>query len=37
VKWSWGATETWEGLEPNSYWELREGDPKARRVMAPGP
>lgn len=30
VHWSWGETQTWENLEPNRYWELREGDPNAR-------
>jgi len=25
VQWSWGATETWAGLEAGSYWKLTEG------------
>jgi enediyne biosynthesis protein E4 len=24
VRWSWGQTQTWENLEPNRYWDLRE-------------
>jgi hypothetical protein len=32
VKWSWGAEQTWDNLEPGSYWELREGEPAANRV-----
>jgi hypothetical protein len=32
VKWSWGASQSWEGLEPGCYWELREGEPQARRL-----
>jgi hypothetical protein len=35
VKWSWGGTGTWTGLEPGSYWELREGEPDARRIEYP--
>jgi hypothetical protein len=30
VKWSWGESQSWEGLEPDRYWELREGEPQAR-------
>jgi hypothetical protein len=30
VKWSWGESQSWEGLEPNRYWELREGEAEAR-------
>jgi hypothetical protein len=26
VRWSWGETQTWEGLAPGHYWELREGE-----------
>ncbi|MBM3980130.1 MAG: CRTAC1 family protein [Planctomycetes bacterium] len=37
VKWSWGKTETWTNLEPGAYWELREGDPTARKVAVPKP
>jgi hypothetical protein len=32
VRWSWGGTQTWEGLEPGHYYELREGEAAARRV-----
>jgi enediyne biosynthesis protein E4 len=32
VKWSWGETQTWENLEPGSYWELREGEPAAKKL-----
>jgi hypothetical protein len=32
VKWSWGSTQTWENLTPDSYWELSEGEPKAKRL-----
>ena len=35
VKWSWGETQTWENLEPGAYWDLREGEPKASRTVAP--
>jgi hypothetical protein len=35
VKWSWGGTGTWTGLEPGAYWELREGEPNARRIEYP--
>jgi hypothetical protein len=34
VKWSWGETQSWPALEANAYWELVEGEPKARRVGA---
>jgi hypothetical protein len=30
VRWSWGETQTWENLESNRYWELHEGEDKAR-------
>ena len=30
VKWSWGKTQTWDGLEAGSYWELREDEPAAK-------
>ncbi|HUR55780.1 MAG TPA: CRTAC1 family protein, partial [Gemmataceae bacterium] len=36
VRWSWGETQTWEGVEPGAYWELREGEPAAKRVPNPG-
>jgi hypothetical protein len=32
VKWAWGETQRWEGLELSGYYELREGEPMARRV-----
>jgi hypothetical protein len=32
VKWPWGKEQTWEAPEPNSYWELREGEEAARRI-----
>ena len=35
VKWSWGETQTWGNLEPGTYWDLREGEPKASRTAAP--
>jgi hypothetical protein len=34
VRWSWGPSQTWDGLEPGAYYELREGEPAARRVPA---
>ncbi len=36
VKWSWGGTQTWEGLAPGSYWDLRENEPVAR-IATPVP
>jgi hypothetical protein len=30
VKWSWGQEQTWEGLTPGKYWELREGEAAPR-------
>lgn len=35
VRWSWGETQSWEGLEPGTYWDLHEGDPKPVRSVAP--
>ena len=35
VKWSWGASQTWENLVSGAYWELVEGEPAARRMTAP--
>lgn len=32
VRWSWGETQTWEGLAPGAYWELHEGERDARRL-----
>ncbi len=34
VQWSWGKTQTWDGLEAGAYWELREGEPTARKVVS---
>jgi len=31
VRWAWGKTQTWEGLEPSAYWVLHEGEPTAKR------
>jgi hypothetical protein len=35
VKWSWGQTQSWENLEPDAYWELREGQAAPRQITAP--
>src|SRR5262249_11687911 len=35
VKWSWGKVQTWDGLEPGAYWELREGERAVRRLTPP--
>ncbi len=35
VRWSWGEEQSWEGLEPGAYWEVREGDPRPRRLAYP--
>ena len=35
VQWSWGEEQHWEGLEPNHYWELREGEAQPRRQAVP--
>ncbi|HEV3385934.1 MAG TPA: CRTAC1 family protein, partial [Gemmata sp.] len=32
VKWSWGETQTYNGLEPGTYWELREGSSAPVRI-----
>ena len=32
VKWAWGGSQTWRGLEPGHYWELQEGDPTPRKL-----
>ncbi|HEV3436677.1 MAG TPA: CRTAC1 family protein [Gemmata sp.] len=32
VKWSWGKTQTWDGLEVGAYWELHEDVPTPKRV-----
>jgi enediyne biosynthesis protein E4 len=37
VRWSWGETQTWSGLDANAYWELREGEEKAVPVKQDTP
>jgi len=37
VRWAWGETQVWDGLQPGSYWELREGDPVARPATVARP
>lgn len=37
VKWSWGETQTWDNLALNQYWELREGEPKAKSIEPVSP
>jgi hypothetical protein len=32
VRWSWGESQSWQGLAPGNYWELREGEAEARRI-----
>jgi enediyne biosynthesis protein E4 len=32
VQWSWGKSQTWEGLNANCYWELHEADPAAKQL-----
>ena len=34
VNWSWGESQHWDGLEPNRYWELHEGQAKPKQVSA---
>jgi hypothetical protein len=29
VRWSWGETQTWPGLEAGRYWKLTEGHKEA--------
>jgi hypothetical protein len=36
VRWSWGASQSWEGLEPNRYWDLHEGQAAATPVRHAG-
>jgi enediyne biosynthesis protein E4 len=31
VRWSWGESQSWDGLEPGAYWELTEGQPTAKK------
>lgn len=35
VRWSWGGEQTWDGVEPGAYWELREGEPAAKKLPKP--
>jgi enediyne biosynthesis protein E4 len=35
VKWSWGASQTWEIPETDAYWELQEGNPAPRKLSVP--
>jgi hypothetical protein len=32
VFWSWGAEQSWDGIEPGAYWELTEGAAAPRRL-----
>ncbi len=32
VRWPWGGTEVWDGLEAGAYWEVREGHQEPRRI-----
>ncbi len=36
VRWSWGQTQVWTGLQPGRYYELREGETGARPLPVPG-
>ncbi len=33
VRWSWGETQSWENLETGAYWELTEGEAKAKKLQ----
>jgi hypothetical protein len=33
VRWSWGATQSWQHLGADAYWELHEGEATARRTI----
>ncbi len=35
VAWPWGTKEFWEGLQPDRYWKLTEGDARATEVHPP--
>ncbi|MCS7046855.1 MAG: CRTAC1 family protein, partial [Gemmataceae bacterium] len=37
VKWSWGQTQSWDGLTVNTGWELREGEPLPVRLTLDRP
>jgi len=32
VQWSWGKSQVWDDLEPNSYWELHENKAMAKSL-----
>lgn len=32
VKWSWGESQSWADVASDSYYELREGEPEAKRI-----
>ncbi|MBM3979235.1 MAG: CRTAC1 family protein [Planctomycetes bacterium] len=32
VRWSWGVTQSWDGIEAGAYWELREGEKVAKKL-----
>lgn len=32
VQWSWGGSQSWEGVEPGAYWALAEGEAGAKRL-----
>jgi hypothetical protein len=32
VQWSWGQSQSWDGLTPGACWELQEGQPRPRRT-----
>jgi hypothetical protein len=34
VRWSWGGTQTWDGLAPGRYWRLHEGQKEANEVKS---
>ncbi|MEX2173474.1 MAG: CRTAC1 family protein [Pirellulaceae bacterium] len=35
VRWSWGETQHWDGLQPGSYYRLHETKPAAERLAPP--
>jgi enediyne biosynthesis protein E4 len=37
VRWAWGGEQHWDNLEPGGYWELREGEAAAKRMLTKGP
>lgn len=32
VQWSWGGSQSWDSIEPGTYWALTEGEAGAKRV-----